>query len=291
MNFSSVESDSLQSPPDINSSIQVDISGFVTIILEILTFLANLFPAVSVFLVKGARHRTVTDYFIGTLAINDVLSVVVPLSFGIPTLLLGYWIGDKLGCQLYQVCIFWFQINEMLLVTCMSCERYLALKLPVYHRKKVQKKVYRVKILIGILCFVSLFVSSMPFMGFANNGLRHPLTFCPCILIVKATNPQQRVYPFIMQVLGYSTLITVFLCNFFVIKTLKVFKGRFQQRTLSNESTTRDKTEAFSKLVFVLGTLFYLTWAPVMVSDFIHFSLIPLLFRFSFSPIFLPKKC
>jgi len=274
MNVSAVH-DSLQAPSDIPSSIKVDISGFITIILEIFTFLGNLFPAASVFVVKSARHRTVTDYFIGTLAINDILSVVVPLSFGIPTLLLGYWIGDKLGCQFYQVCIFWFQINEMFLVTSMSCERYLALKLPAYYRKRVLKKIHRVKILIGILFFVSLFISSMPLMGFANNGLRHPLTFCPCILIVKPTNLQQRVYPFIMQVLGYSTLITVFLCNFFVIKTLKVFKGRFQQRTLSNDSTTRDKTEAFTKLVFVLGTLFYLTWAPVMVSRL--FSIFPLL--------------
>ncbi|KAK3736602.1 hypothetical protein QZH41_006360 [Actinostola sp. cb2023] len=45
------------------------------------------------------------------------------------------------------------------------------------------------------------------------------------------------------------------------------FKGKFQQRTLSNESAgSRERTSvvAFSKLVFVLGILFYLTWTPVM---------------------------
>lgn len=249
------------------SSIKVDISGFITIILELLTFLGNLFPATAVFWIKTARKRTVTDYFIGTLAINDVLSVLVPLSFGIPTLSVGQWVGNRLGCQVYQVCIFWFQINAMFLVTCMSCERYIALKMPVYYRRAVLKKIYRVKVLIAVLFLAALLISSMPLMGLANNGLRVPLTFCPCILITKARTLPERVYPFFMQVLGYSTLLTVFVCNFFVIRIMKDFKGRFQQRTPSNESTGRDRTSvvAFTKLVFVLGALFYLTWAPVMV--------------------------
>ena len=138
------------------SSIQVDISGFITILLEVVTFFGSLFPAVAVFLCKKSRHRTVTDYFIGILAVNDMLSVAVPLSFGIPTLTLGHWVGNKVGCQLYQVWIFWFQINAMLLVTSMSCERYMALKMPVYYRRAVLKKIHRVKILIVTLFLASL---------------------------------------------------------------------------------------------------------------------------------------
>lgn len=252
------------------STIQVDVSGLVTILLEAATFIGNILPALTVFFIKKARNRTVTDYFVGALAVNDLFSVAIPLTLGIPTLLMGHWVGTKVGCQLYQVGIFWFQINAMLLVTSMSLDRYLALIKPVYYRRAVLRKIHRVKVLIGILCCTALIISSMPLMELANNGIRVPFTYCPCIFISKASSFQERIYPLFVLILGSSTLITVFVCNFVVIKVLKDFKGRFPQRSLSFESSCNGRQErpsvvVFSKLVFVLGTLFYLTWTPVMV--------------------------
>ena len=253
-----------------HSTVQVEISGLVSIALEAVTLCANIFPALTVFLLKKARERSVTDCFIGALAVNDITSVAIPLGVGIPTLLNRRWLGGGLSCKLYQISSFWFQLNGMILVTIMSCDRYFALMKPILYRREIQKKSWRVKRAVFVMFFITLAISSLPAAGLANANIRSPLTYCPCLLITKPQLAKERVFPILYVSLGYSTFLIVSACNYSVLKVLKSFKLRFRPRKLSIESQkfSRSSLVAFTKLIMVLGVLFYLTWMPVMVSKY-----------------------
>ena len=289
--------DDFDGPNRLPSSAQVDISGFIGLTIEALALCGNIFPALTVFGLKRRRKRTVTEYLIGALAINDLLSVAVPLCVGIPTLLNRRWIGDKLSCELYQISVYWFLLNAMLLVTIMSCDRYLALARPIFYKQCVSKRMLHVECLTLIMCCTTLAISCLPLLGFANNGISRTsaeLTHCPCLLISKPTSSRERVFPVLLVSLGYLTLLVVSFCSIAVIRLLKDFTGRFQARgtetgLIHMETLKVDRLllVSFTKLVVLLGALFYLTWMPVMVSD----RIISYLFVFSYVVICIVLYC
>ena len=250
------------------AGVQVEISGIVSIALEAITLCANIFPALTVFLLKRSRLRSVTDCFIGALALNDLTSVAIPLGVGIPTLLKRRWLGGGSSCVLYQISSLWFQINGMVLVTIMSYDRFLALRKPMLYRREIQKKPRRIKLAVFAMFVFTLAFASLPAAGLANTSIRFPLTYCPCLLITKPNHSKEYVFPILYIALGYSTFLIVSGCNYSVLKVLSNFKERFQSRKLTIDRQKFEKSSliAFTKLILVLGVLFYLTWMPAMVS-------------------------
>ncbi|EDO46179.1 predicted protein [Nematostella vectensis] len=253
---------------NVHSNIQVDVSGILTIILEAMTFLCNILPACAVFQPNFSRERTITDCFIGALALNDLVSVAVPLSVGIPTLWRKKWVGSRLSCELYQASTVWFQLNAMMLVTAMSCDRFFSLK-PLAYQRDDKKKRSRLFILICSISGGALLISLLPILGLGNTGVRKSglLTYCPCILIIKPTSTKENIFPVVLLLLGYSTFISVSFCNFTVLRLLSSFKTRWKRRELIAGRARQDRRDvaACAKLVGVLALLFYLTWTPAMV--------------------------
>ena len=258
------------------SSAPVDISGFIGLTIEGFVFFGNVFPALTVFLLTRRRDRTVTEHFIGALAINDLISVSVPFCVGIPTLLKRRWIGDKLSCKLYQTSVFWCLLNAMLLVTIMSCDRHLALARPIAYKQRVSRRVSLAEWLSLVVGCVTLLISSMPLFGIGGDGINNldELTHCPSLLIAKPSSQRERVFPVFLITLGYLTLLVVSFCSVASIRLLKRFQSRYHKHSdVGLRKTERQKLEklpvvvSFTKLVVVLGALFYLTWLPVVVGD------------------------
>lgn len=248
------------------SSHQVDISGVISLTLEVVTLLSNTLPLLVIFGIKKRRYRTLADFLIGVLAINDLLAVGLPLTVSLPSFLAKTWVGGRSSCWAYQVTTIFFQVSSMLLVTVMSIDRYLALFTPMFHRFVMQGSPWARTLIIGLLYSFSLIASCLSLVG--SSVASEEIPNCPLWLNM-SSEKRLHAYILFLTCLGYVTCIIVFLCNLAVLFKIRKLKRRFKTQNVNvqAQSNLLDKNAliSFAKLICVIGLLFYLTWTPVLV--------------------------
>lgn len=259
---------------EAHSTHQVDISGVVSLTFEVVTLVSNTLPLLVIFGFKKRKDRTLTDFLVAVLAINDILAVGLPLTVGLPSFLAKTWVGGRISCCVYQVTTIFFQVSSMLLVAVMSIDRFLALFKPMFHRFVVQQNPWTRKLIIGLLYFISLIISCLSLAGLSLTGLgaeqaSEEMVYCP-LWLNKNTEKGLQFYLLFLTCLGYVTCTIVFFCNVAVLFKLREFKRHFRTTQEVNTQPFHlvDKYSliCFAKLICVIGLLFYLTWTPVLVS-------------------------
>ena len=246
---------------------QVDISGVVSLALEVVTLLINILPLLVIFAIKKRNDRTLTDFFLGVLTINDLLAEGLPLTIGLPSFLEKQWVGGRTSCRIYQITSTFFLVSSMLLVTVMSIDRYMALFRPIFHRRVIQQSKQTRKLIIVLLYSISLFVSCLPLSGLGKLAQDDHLTYCP-LWLNNSSKKGRNVYILLLTSLGYTTCLIIFFANWAVLYKLRQFNQRFRTQPITVHSNMVDKYAlvSFAKLICVIGLLFYLTWTPLLVS-------------------------
>lgn len=255
---------------DVKSPIRPerDWSGFLSLSLEGLTLVGNFFPALVAFRVKRRSERTVTDYLIGALSINDMMAVLLPLPVSLPAFIdpegNDDWKGGKASCVFYQFCIFWLQTAAMLLVTEMAFERYLALAIPL--RYKSWRTHRRALGMIGFVYSFTFVVSLMPVAGLAPPAVsKNGGQVCRSWIATQPEKWHQTIFPIFLIIQGWTTMVIVLMLNVNLVCRIRSYSKRMVGIDRNNEDERKSIRE-FTKLVVVIAILFYLTWLPVMVS-------------------------
>ena len=111
---------------------QRDLSGALSLTIEGITLIGNIFPILVVTWIKKSSKKTVTDILICALALTDIFAVLAPLPVSLPTFICqDHWKKGPAACHYYQFCVFWLQNVASLLVIAMSVERVMALAMPL----------------------------------------------------------------------------------------------------------------------------------------------------------------
>ncbi|KAJ8025063.1 5-hydroxytryptamine receptor 1A [Holothuria leucospilota] len=255
---------------DVKSPVRPerDWSGSLSLSLEGLTLVGNLFPALVAFRVKRRSDRTVTDYLIGALSINDMMAVLLPLPVSLPAFIDPEvdkdWTGGKASCIFYQFCVYWLQTAAMLLVTEMAFERYFALAIPMKYKSwRTHRRA------LGMITFVYIFtflVSLMPVVGLAPPAVsRDGGRVCRSWIATRPDKWHQAIFAIFLIVQGWTTMLIVLMLNVNLIYKIWSYSKRmdgFDRNNIEEKKSIRE----FSKLVVVVAILFYLTWLPVLVS-------------------------
>ncbi|XP_072027978.1 adenosine receptor A3-like [Amphiura filiformis] len=255
-----------------------DLSGALSLSIEGITFIGNIFPILVIFCVKKSTDRTVTDILIGALAFTDILAVLAPLPVSLPTFICqDRWKKGPAACHYYQFCVFWLQNVASLLVIAMSMERVFALAMPL--RYKSWSKRYRVYLTIAGIFLSTFVVSCLPLFGLAPDvmpvkGGRSP--FCRSWASARSDTWYQSVFPLVLIVEFWTNMLIVLILNSFLVFYLVRF-GRKLKPSSGTDKIPGDKIVngncqidrrdfyEFSKLVVVVAVLFYCTWLPVLV--------------------------
>ena len=256
-----------------------DVSGPLSIGVEVSLVLANIFPILVVCKIKHPKDRIPGDEVVLGLSVTDILSVVVPSPLGLAAYFGQHWYGGERACDFYQVTINWFQLASMCLVTYMCIDRCLALRRTMAFKPQVTN-LTKTRIIILLIYLFTLAVSSLPLIGLAPEGLSPSGCLCRSVLLAPASRQQEGAFSIVFLVVGFANLAVAIVVNSNVVYRLwrfkKDFGARSADRRMNNICADVDRRSVVEMTVMtlVVTLVFYLAWMPVLVST-CYFSFSP----------------
>ncbi|XP_071494413.1 nociceptin receptor-like [Diadema antillarum] len=244
-----------------------DLSGALSLTAEALTLLGNILPVFVVFRFKSRSERTVTDILIGTLSLNDIFSVLLPLPVSLPSFIApgpeSVWQGGKPACIFYQFSVYWLQNSAMLLVTAMALERWLAVTFPI--RYKAWTTHGRARVMVVVIFGSTFVVACLPIMGLAPPAVSEEGSrFCRSWIATQPEMWYHSVFPIVLITQGWVTMVLVLVLDVCLMVRLARFRRRLKAER-SEVPSERKSIREFTVLVLVVAILFYCTWLPVLV--------------------------
>ena len=96
--------------------------------------LGNLLIIISV--IKHRRLRTITNYFVVSLAVADCSVAVGAMTFNASVELTGKWLFGYVMCDIWNASDVYFSTASILHLCCISVDRYCAIVCPLQYRTK-----------------------------------------------------------------------------------------------------------------------------------------------------------
>lgn len=216
------------------------------------------------------------NIFVLSLASIDLFGIIVVC---IPTWLcyaFGAWIGGDELCNFQGFMTLFCSLGSGGIATSMAVDRYLAVKVPFWHRRTVTAKM-ATRVVVAVY-IISAFISVLPIVGFGSFVLNLTSTYCTVNWF--ATELKDVVFSYLFASIGVTLVFTVIFCNVNVI--IKLLKKQEKTRALSaqidrdEQQKVKTLEKQFSRMMIVISTIFLICWVPFMVSV----SQIQIFFRF-----------
>ncbi|XP_069105243.1 D(2) dopamine receptor A-like [Argopecten irradians] len=161
------------------------------------------------------RLQSVTNYFLLSLAVTDLLVCVIVMPFSIINQFTGYWLFGPIICDLYVTADVLMSTSSILHLCTISLERYMAIRYPLATRNK-SKTVVILKIILVWVIAVAI-SSPITILGFIEQS--NVLNDSQCVL----TNQNFIIYgsicaffiPLTIMVISYSFTLYLLIgqCN------------------------------------------------------------------------------
>ena len=159
--------------PDESSSTPVSLSsinfiGPITLLalLNVIVIFGNGLVVVAVF--TQNQLRTVTNTFIVSLAVSDLLLGIVVLPFSSANEVLHYWVFGTIWCSAWLAVDVWLCTASILNLCAISLDRYLAISRPF--RYPVLMSPSRAKLTVGLVWLLALAICSPPLLGWKTKS-------------------------------------------------------------------------------------------------------------------------
>ncbi|XP_054167306.1 octopamine receptor Oamb-like [Oppia nitens] len=144
----------------------VIVSVVILGLINVIVIAGNILVIVSVFV--SAKLRTVTNFFIVSLAVADLLVGIAVIPYSLSLEILDVWIFGELWCQGWLVTDVWLCTASILNLCAISIDRYLAVTRPVRYRSMMTSK--RAKIVIACVWVVSFIICFPPLVGWNDSN-------------------------------------------------------------------------------------------------------------------------
>ncbi|XP_064631099.1 5-hydroxytryptamine receptor 1B-like [Lineus longissimus] len=142
------------------------IVGFLLICIAIASFFGNLLVVCAI--CSNRRLRTVTNYFVISLAMADLLVSVLVMPFHIVVELTQRWWFGFVICDIWISLDVMFCTASILNLCCISVDRYFAITRPLIYATRRSKKL--ALIMITVVWIVSIAVTCPPIFGWQEEG-------------------------------------------------------------------------------------------------------------------------
>lgn len=140
-----------------------------TLTLAVKTFLMGLIIAASIFgnllviisVFRFRKLRIITNYFVVSLAMADILVALVAMCFNASVIIFGRWLFGYIMCDIWNSFDVYFSTVSILHLCCISVDRYYAISQPLMYpikitRKKVAVMLTNVWIWPGLISYVPI---------------------------------------------------------------------------------------------------------------------------------------
>ena len=214
---------------------QRDLSGALSLTIEGITLIGNIFPILVVTWIKKSSKKTVTDILICALALTDIFAVLAPLPVSLPTFICqDHWKKGPAACHYYQFCVFWLQNVASLLVIAMSVERVMALAMPLRYKSWSTRN--RVYMTIGGIYAATFMISCLPLFGLVPPVMsKRGSPFCRSWVSAASDKWYQSVFPMVLIVEFWTNMLIVLILNSFLVYYLIRFGRRLQPASVKTD--------------------------------------------------------
>ncbi|XP_076364245.1 putative G-protein coupled receptor No9 [Tachypleus tridentatus] len=144
---------------------QVIASFIVLSIINVIVIAGNLLVILSVFI--SAKLRTVTNFFIVSLAVSDFLVGLAVLPYSMTLEVLGVWVFGKTWCHIWLAVDVWLCTSSILNLCAISVDRYLAITRPVHYRSIMSPR--RAKLVIAAVWVFAFIICFPPLVGWNDS--------------------------------------------------------------------------------------------------------------------------
>ncbi|CAH1782826.1 unnamed protein product [Owenia fusiformis] len=148
--------------PPINYSDAERIAlGFFLILIIFVTFFGNMLVVIVFCLFKNLR--TMTNYFVVSLAVADMLVAALVMPFGVYQQVNNtYWPLGDIVCKLSICFDVLFSTSSILHLSCMAMDRYFAVCDPFHYHERITQQ--SVAIMIAVCWTLPCFISFLPIL-------------------------------------------------------------------------------------------------------------------------------
>ncbi|KAG8190412.1 hypothetical protein JTE90_022054 [Oedothorax gibbosus] len=155
------------SPPPLTPLTLLDLTLVVVLTLIILiTILGNTLIIAAVATTR--RLRTVTNYFVVSLAVSDLLVGLLVMPFAVVKEVTdGLWLFGQVACELWVSLDVMLCTASILNLCCISLDRYFAITQPLAYA--VKRSVRLALVMIGVVWVVSAIITCPPMFGWHDR--------------------------------------------------------------------------------------------------------------------------
>ncbi|KAM7282845.1 putative G-protein coupled receptor No9 [Ixodes scapularis] len=152
-------------PPEKLHAAGTLVTFLILGLINVLVIFGNLLVMVAV--LCSTKLRTVTNYFVVSLAVADLSVGIIVLPYSIVLEVLEVWIFGHTWCQIWLAVDVWLCTSSILNLCAISVDRYLAITRPVRYRSLMSSK--RAKLLIVAVWVIAFVICFPPLVGW-NDG-------------------------------------------------------------------------------------------------------------------------
>ena len=242
----------------------VALESCVLILIIFMAFTGNSMVCLAVY--RNHRLRTVTNMYVVSLAISDILLVVLCGPFSIVLLTTGEWPFDSGVCNFHGFFIFFCCLFSLLLVTATAVNRYFRVVKPDIYRRRF--KVRSAGISIVVITLLAVFGAALsPLTQWATFNLHYGRAIC---FLRFKTRQLQTGYMAFLDV--FWVAVPLGIISFSYYKIFRTIKGHNQAMNATRQGailSVNVEEVKITKALFaaVLGLSF--CWVPIAFVDIV----------------------
>ena len=240
-----------------------NIIGIILTIIILFAIFGNILVVVAI--ATDRNLQKVTNYFIVSLAVADLLVAALVMTFAVVNDIMGYWVFWKDFCSIWISFDIMCSTASILNLCSISLDRYLHIRYPLHYDQWVTSR--RVIMAISVIWIISAAMSFIPIMlDLHQLGMARPTTppdpnkYFMCLL---------KLSPYYAII---SSLVSFYIpCLVMVWMYAKLFRyAQKQMKSIKKMTRYPGDTERNSKVsdhkaAITLGVImgsFLLSWAP-----------------------------
>ncbi|XP_070180093.1 adenosine receptor A3-like [Littorina saxatilis] len=211
-------------------------------------------------MLKERKLRTITNYFVGSLAAADVLVGIINIPVAILTTLglpKNFTLCVLMNCIHVQVALI-----SVLNLLSVALDRFCAIRVPFYYRNVMSAA--RARRLAGIMWLFAIFIGMIPLFGW-NNG-EHTFKYCSFDDVISL---EYMVYLILFAVTLPSFVVMV-LCYVYIFCVVRSTKKAIMQIMVlhGRERTMKTILDNFrgDKGILMVIFVFMICWMPFHVA-------------------------
>ncbi|MCL4123915.1 UNVERIFIED_CONTAM: hypothetical protein GTU68_020258 [Idotea baltica] len=206
-------------------------------IIIICAVLGNLLVVVSV--IRNRRLRVITNYFVVSLAIADILVALMAMPFNASVELTGRWVFGYRMCDLWNSFDVYASTCSILHLCCISIDRYYAIVRPLEYPMVMTKR--RVAVMLCHVWLAPLVISFLPiFMGWYTT-VDH--------LEIRANDPSLCIFQVNTTYALVSSSISFWMpCSVMIYMYLRIYQAALRQEKMLYRHTRHSTTSQASQV-------------------------------------------